>query len=394
MARKRVKVGTLIGTEDRNDDESILRTPMMQFGTVGSPVSLPTETTTPGPRVDTPAAPNAGNSWEGDGSGSNGPGGGGKLGDKDMTLADFTEQAIAAVSSMSGSGGVPSGLSKGLGLASSALNNTSSEEFGRFGEKAGLGMQTKSQASGTLSQARSLIGPDDEEEDKSKYSGYAPPAPPSKTEEPAYNPAEHADLGKGLGPAGQDDPSQLGAGSGTGSTSPTDGSFAAFGGQEHGGKAATGDTGGGAPGGRVNAGGWDKGNEQGNTASGKGGGGEGNSGGDNSGGGGQGGGGTGGATGGEGASGDSSGGGQGGTGTGGGAFKDGVIDIEGPDPAAKGEAIPGVTLHEGETVLTDAETTIIGEKALRKLRNIAADKNTSLSKRRQDAVSTLLSAAR
>lgn len=395
MARKRIKVGTLIGTEGRNDDESILRTPLMQFGTASGPTSMPTETTNPAPRSDAPSAPNVGDSWEGDGSGSNGPsGGGGKLGGKDMTLADFTEQAIAAVSSMSGSGGVPSGLSKGLGLVSSVLNNTSSEEFGRFGEKPGLGMQTKSQAQGTLAQARSRVGPDEEEEDQSKYSGYAPPAPPSKTEEPAYNPAENADLGRGLGPAGQDDKSQLGAGSGTG-LSPTDGSFASFGGQEHGNSKAPGVDERGLPGteytGSSGTGNRDKqgatGQDKGDTGDS----GQGNGGGSS--GGGQGGG-TGGATGGEGASGDSSGGGQGGTGTGGGAFEDGVIDIEGPDPMKKGEAIPGVTLHEGETVLTDAETTLIGEKALRKIRKIAADKNTSLAKRRQDSVSTLLSAAR
>jgi hypothetical protein len=390
MARRRVKVGTLIGTEDRNDDDLIARTPPMKFGPGMTPSPAPTETTTPPSRVDaSPVTPSAGSSWEGDGSGGNGPSGGGPLGEKDMTLADITERAILAASNMTSA---PPGTGKAVGMASDVLGKISSEEFGRFGEKPGLGMQTKSQASGTLAQARAMIGADEEEEDtESKYGGYAPPAP-AKTDEPSYNPAENADLGRGLGPAGQDDKSSMGAGSGTGSQSPTDGSFAAFGGQEHGNDRApgndmlaTGDTGGNAPGGYANRGGWDKGSTPGQEASN-------NSGGDNSGGNA----GPGGDTGGGNAAGE---GGQGGPGDpsgspGSGNFKDGVIDIEGPDPSQKGEAIPGVTLHEGETVLTDAETTLIGEKALRKVRQIAADKNTRLSSRKQAARSTLLSAAR
>lgn len=343
MARRRVKVGTLIGTEDRNDDDLIARTPPMKFGPgpVSSPA--PTETTTPPSRVDaSPALPTGDGGREGDGSGGNGPSGNSQPGGRDTSLAGLAESAISAMSNVDPSA-APAGLAKGIGIAADVLGSIPSDMFGELGEKAGVGMQNKSQAAGTVAQAMSMIGKQDpEKQDKKGSEDYAPPDPTMTPQDKAYNPQDYQDLNTQADTSGDTNA----PGNDTMGTS----DHANAGGETQGGSGTDSGVGDGS------------GPDGTGDGSGPGGGGSGAPGGSSD--------------------------------AGPGSWKDGVIDIQGPDPTQEGEAIPGNTLHEGETVLTEAETTLIGEKALKKVRQIAADKNTRLSQRSRAAKSTLLSAAR
>lgn len=334
MARRRVKVGTLMGTEDRNDDDTILRTPRLQFGPQPSPAPAPTETTTPPSRVESPPNAPSGDGREGgDGSGSNGPSGNSQPGSRDPTLADFTESAIAAASSMDPST-APAGLAKGIGIAADVLGSIPSDMFGEMGEKAGVGMQNKSQAVGTVAQAQAMMGKQPEEKQEPQSQEYAPPSPTFNPEEPAYNPQEYQDLSAQAGDTNAPGNDTMGPGQDFSSNDMSDGGSGTDAGV---GDGTGGDTGGGGAAG----------------------------------------------PGGEGGPGDPAG------SPGSGAFKKGVIDIEGPDPTKQGEAIPDVTLHEGETVLTDAETTIIGEDNLRKFRRAVREMPTLA--RRNLVRSTLMS---
>lgn len=287
LPRRRIKVGTLIGTENRNDDESILRTPMMQFGTIGAPASLPTETTAPAPRAEPPSLPGGADPRDGNGSGDDG-----RDGLNSNSQADQTPSATPAASTL----GVP---------------NADDDLFSdpQISDMA-------SRAAARSQQTQGVPGlPDPVVDDKTPSENNAT-ATKGSVEDPN---ADTSNTGNQSHSTNAEDQSAAGV-AGSAANAPDGGP-----------------TGGGDNG--------DPGGKGGGTSDGTDGTGT-------------------------------------GTGTAGGEFRKGVIDIQGRDPSRRGEPIPNVTLHEGETVLTDEETKLMGDAMLRQIKALADDKNLTMAERR------------